>query len=53
MILYSECKSALKCSNILSQTASVFFTSLEKGEKAQIFKLAFKGENNELNLLNS
>ena len=29
------------------------FTSLENGKKAPIFKLAFKGENNELNLLNS
>ena len=43
MILNSECKSALKCSNILSQTASVFFTSLENGKKSSNFQIGIQG----------
>lgn len=42
MILYSECKSALKCSNILSETASVFFTSLENGEKSSNLQIGIQ-----------
>ena len=53
MILYTNCKSALKCGNILSQTASVYYYFLEKGKKSSNLLKAFKGENKELNLLHS
>ena len=54
MILYSECKSALKCSNILSQTASAFFYFLRKrGKKLQSSNWHSRGKTTSLILLNS
>ena len=43
MILYSECKSALKCSSILSQTASVYFYLLRKREKSSNLQIGIQG----------